>query len=67
MRWTEPQDWDSRLISRFLVFPRTINGETRWLERCWIGQVWHDKWGWEDWVWDKMPSRPPPPTHDMRH
>jgi len=39
MRWAEPvvappKDGDQRECSAFLFFPKTINGETRWLERA---------------------------------
>jgi hypothetical protein len=39
MRWTnkEPLINDKRIKSKFLLFPKTINEETRWLERAdWI-------------------------------
>lgn len=37
MRWKtkEPDDfkpWEPHLVKGFLFFPKTINGETRWLE-----------------------------------
>ena len=42
MRWkteTEPNHGDVRFITKFLLFPKTIHGETRWLETaCWKEQ-----------------------------
>ncbi len=32
MRWREPRDGDTRVRRGFLLFPKTISGETRWLE-----------------------------------
>jgi hypothetical protein len=34
----EPKHNDRRTIEQFLFFPRTIRGETRWLERVRIHQ-----------------------------
>ena len=34
MRWKAPQVGDTRTRSGFLFLPKTINGETRWLERA---------------------------------
>ena len=42
MRWKKDPLKDSigrvRIINKFLIFPRCINGEWRWLERCNIEQ-----------------------------
>ena len=32
MRWKEPKPKDTRVKRKFLIIPRTFNGETRWLE-----------------------------------
>jgi len=39
MRWTPPKDGDIRVRTRFLIFPLTLNGETRWLERVTIKEI----------------------------
>lgn len=65
MRWTneKPVEGTMRVISKFLFFPRTIQGETRWLERAGIRQIrrYHEDdmrdaysesfWYWEDERW----------------
>ena len=33
MIWYKPKDNEERLVSKFLLFPKTINGTTRWLEK----------------------------------
>jgi len=42
MRWNKstPRNGQSRYISRFLIFPLKLNGETRWMERAEIRQVY---------------------------
>jgi hypothetical protein len=42
-----------REIRRFLLFPRCINGETRWLEFATICQSWIgiEGIGWMDYKW----------------
>jgi hypothetical protein len=34
MRWTKPEAGQERIRSEFLLLPKTISGETRWLERA---------------------------------
>lgn len=38
MHWRSKWDYilvgDKRIITKFLLFPRCINGETRWLEKA---------------------------------
>lgn len=56
MRWhskkRRPAQYERHLITRFAWLPITINGETRWLEKCpiwgyfWIGSVSGRKY-WE--------------------
>jgi hypothetical protein len=58
--WIPPFD-SMKITTRFLWLPKTIQSETRWLERAtWIGRVvtWEDKrthesidWQWEDERW----------------
>lgn len=58
MRWRaepKPKDGEERVISAFLWWPRTIGGETRWLEtaswRQWLEACFFDEWRdmrWED-------------------
>jgi len=58
MKWNskEYKSGDTRVISRFLFFPRSINGECRWMERAsikqklernWVDSVWVDI-SWEN-------------------
>lgn len=65
MRWTneQPVEGTVRVINKFLFFPRTIQGETRWLEKTKIKQIrkyYQDDmrdaysksfWYWEDERW----------------
>ena len=55
MRWAEREPFDRRVRRGFLLFPRCINGEWRWLEMA----EWRQFWGvglrscaWidEDWL-----------------
>jgi hypothetical protein len=57
MRWIKsrrPFLNDTRVIRRFLIFPRTINYQTRWLEFVRIRQYYGYAtnswrcWGWHD-------------------
>jgi hypothetical protein len=49
MRWKKPNDGDTRIFRTFLFLPRTLNGETRWLEKARIKQrYWWNFNGWED-------------------
>jgi len=64
MRWKKKekiklQDGDIRTITRFLIFPKNINGETRFLEKAsWVEKLHMDSdWdgvyiNWEiiDWL-----------------
>lgn len=36
MRWSEPSEGDKKIVTKFLLFPLTINFETRWLEKATI-------------------------------
>ena len=40
MKWEEPHWRDTRLIKRFLLFPRVVGGEGRWLEFVTIKQMY---------------------------
>ena len=44
MRWKKEKtkDGETRIINKFLIFPKTINRETRWLEKA----SWVEKWGY---------------------
>lgn len=50
MRWNErpakqgPVDGEMRSRTGFLIFPKTIDGQTRWLERA----SWNERY---QWVW----------------
>jgi hypothetical protein len=61
MRWKQPappKTGDTRIITKFLFRAKTLNGETRWLERSSYVQVRaardNDKiepFVWRDWKW----------------
>ena len=60
MRWKDktPHWDDERIITVFLLFPKCINGEWRWLEFAKIYQIYMAYWTgdcWEDirWIDDK--------------
>jgi hypothetical protein len=66
MRWTNRvdnrKDGDRRVVYKFLIFPKTINNETRWLEKAYIVQELQKTWDlathaytglkWRDVKWD---------------
>ena len=56
MRWKKNKVGDFRIVRRFLLFPRTINYETRWLEFATIKQQWYrdycDDLYWIDYNWE---------------
>jgi hypothetical protein len=39
-----------RVIRKFLLYPKTIDYETRWLEYVTIEQIWNGVW-WSDRKW----------------
>lgn len=53
MRWSQPKHWDNRYKSGFLLWPKCIDGECRWLESA----VWQEKYekhsspGWSAYRW----------------
>ena len=59
MRWQikqkiEPKFGDERIVEKFLIFPKRINDEIRWLEIVKIHQVYiskmvkdEDEFGWD--------------------
>ena len=61
MRWeAKPKavEFDTRTVHRFLLFPRRIGDEWRWLEWAWVKQVYrivgYSDGGsgvWTDWRW----------------
>ena len=59
MRWggIDPKNGEVRIIKRFLLFPRCIHGECRWLEVASIVQEFdNNNWaddGWKDRGWLK--------------
>lgn len=40
MRWKSPRIGDSRVLKKFLLFPRKINNEYRWFETVYIEQIY---------------------------
>ena len=60
MRWAHPRHAETRVVTRFLLFPRVMRNvalgrdETRWLEQASWVQVYRDcgdNWGWDDDHW----------------
>jgi hypothetical protein len=56
MKWNkhEPHFHEMRIIKKFLWFPKTLDGETRWLETCHIEQRYYLPNGygcWKDIRW----------------
>ncbi len=49
MKWKTEQNvrGTQRIVSKFLLIPRCLNGEWRWLERAEIWQEWADD-PWND-------------------
>ncbi len=41
MRWSKPIIGARRQKTRFLWLPKTVDGETRWMERV----TWEERWG----------------------
>ena len=63
MKWfpadNRPRPGDKRVKTRFLLFPKTINGERRWLETAtWTEYLWAHWDGsvWEDLCWGEYES-----------
>jgi len=40
MRWKHPEQYDTRVIKTFAIFPIRLGDETRWLEWVYINQVY---------------------------
>ena len=62
MRWKIERLWlgKFRIVEKFLWFPKTIDNERRWLEKCKILQqtvnrpytfIWENNFIWEDDQW----------------
>lgn len=59
MRFKRPQPYETRTVSKFLFLPKTIDGETRWLERAKIFQQYRPdvdsagsiEYSWQDISW----------------
>jgi len=71
VKWhSRPKTGDVRVRDKFLLFPKTIDGETRWMERAkWvehygqnggnvIGRCYIPTYGWEPSVWGEVDSKP---------
>ena len=53
MKWQskKPKQWDHKTKCRFLIFPKCINREWRWLEMAtWIESYYDRWWGPDNWV-----------------
>ena len=42
---------DTRIKTRFLILPKFIRGEWRWLEIASWKQIYSEIWGWVDKEW----------------
>jgi len=52
MQWFNrpyPKDGDTRIVTRFLLFPYRLNDETRWLETVRVKQQY--TWSWYEGWW----------------
>lgn len=49
MRWETPVDKEERIVKRFLIFPTSIQGETRWWETAYIRQYYNSSLGDSYW------------------
>lgn len=59
MKWkTNYKDRECRIITKFLWFPVTIKGETRWLERASIKQKFYIGDSWSMWWNDSWALSP---------
>ena len=61
MRWHEnnkpqPNSGDRRTVRRFLIFPKEMGGEWRWLEKASWLQVYafHDYEDYRHWRWEDL-------------
>ena len=55
MRWKKApkaEEHSLRKIRKFLVFPKTIGLETRWLEYARLTQIYYYGYGWVDYRWE---------------
>lgn len=50
MRWYKSVGGDIRIITRFLLIPRCIKGQWRWLETAKIKQTYDTRWCEPMWV-----------------
>lgn len=59
MRWSNPKNGDIRIIKRFLLFPKTVNNVTIWLETAYIKQEYKSfnrLWYNSDWAYQNSSS-----------
>lgn len=51
MRWKAPNKHDTRTKTRFLIFPKKLGNEWRWLEvASWVEEYSAGFWWGERWV-----------------
>lgn len=46
MKWKEPREGETRVVTYFAFFPVTINHETRWLETVTVKEQYWVSVGW---------------------
>ncbi len=46
MRWHEPKFNDTRIKARFLLFPKMVRSQTRWLEYAKWKELYSADYGW---------------------
>lgn len=53
MRWMEPKKGDIKIRNRFLLFPKKINGESRWLEKVKYKEVYQFSYKYQTMFWEE--------------
>lgn len=51
MRWIKPRRGDSRVVVKFPLIPLEIRKECRWLEVCYVEQLFKSRYDWEEPEW----------------
>ena len=48
MRWKIPSDGETRIVVKFPFVPLEIKKEYRWLEICYVKQIFKNRYEWEE-------------------
>jgi hypothetical protein len=58
MRWKIPSNGDTRIVVKFPFVPLKIEKECRWLEICYVKQIYKNRYEWEEeWKNSKFVSK----------